>query len=120
MSTNGTGNGHDPQDKEKEKTIVKFPTLAERDRMKREERAEDGHRAQRPDGEEQTGDEKGDAGRAATQRVVGEKSEGGGLTVHAVLNRRSAGPRKGAGGYRFSRPAPDGAPVHGIRTRRTD
>lgn len=37
MSTNGTGNGHDPDSKK----VVKFPTLAERDRMKREERKEE-------------------------------------------------------------------------------
>lgn len=39
MSTNGSGNGHDPDHKNKK--IVKFPTLGERDRMKREERQEE-------------------------------------------------------------------------------
>ncbi len=37
MSTNGTGNGHDPNDKK----IVKFPTLGERDRIRREERKQE-------------------------------------------------------------------------------
>lgn len=45
MSTNGSsngtgGNGHDPGDKD-DKKIVSFPTLAERDRMRREERKEE-------------------------------------------------------------------------------
>ena len=37
MSTNGSGNGHDPDDKK----IVSFPSLAERDRMRRAEREEE-------------------------------------------------------------------------------
>jgi membrane associated rhomboid family serine protease len=37
MSTNGSGNGHDPDDKK----IVSFPSLAERDRMRRKEREEE-------------------------------------------------------------------------------
>lgn len=40
-SSNGSGNGHDPGPKKRDKTIVKFPSLAERDRMKREEREEE-------------------------------------------------------------------------------
>jgi len=50
MSTNGSsngtgGNGHDPDqhdpDHKDDRKVVKFPTLAERDRMKREERQEE-------------------------------------------------------------------------------
>lgn len=37
MSTNGSGNGHDPDDKK----VVKFPTLAQRDQMRRAEREEE-------------------------------------------------------------------------------
>ena len=39
MSTNGSGNGKDPE-QHKDK-VVKFPTLAERDRIKREERKQE-------------------------------------------------------------------------------
>ena len=45
MSTNGTngnsGNGHDPDEENPAGKIVEFPSLAERDRMRREERAEE-------------------------------------------------------------------------------